>query len=57
MLSNLPKYTLRIQRDLLNKMKYAAEFEGRSTNKQIEFLIKKYIKEFEKTHGKIQITE
>lgn len=57
MASNLPKYTLRIPRELLEKIKYAAEFEGRSANKQIEFLIKKYIAEFESKHGEIQITD
>lgn len=55
MKDNLPRYTLRIPQDLLDKLAYIAEYEGRSKNKEIEQLIKKRIQEFEAIHG--QITE
>lgn len=53
MQDKLLRYTLRIDRVLFAKFRYIAEFEGRSANKEIEQYIKKYIIEFEKTHGKI----
>ncbi|WP_334295840.1 Arc family DNA-binding protein [Clostridioides difficile] len=39
----LPRYTLRIDNNLLEKIKYIAESEGRSANKEIEQLIKKHV--------------
>jgi len=50
---NLPRYTLRVDKTLLDKLAYIAEFEGRTKNKEIEQLIKKRIAEFESDHGKI----
>ena len=35
-------------------MKYIANENGRSTNKEIEQLIIRYIKEYEKTYGEIE---
>ena len=35
------RYTLRIKKDLLEKLGYIAEYEGRTKNRQIEQLIKK----------------
>lgn len=55
MKDNLSRYTLRIPQELLDKLAYIAEYEGRSKNKEIEQLIKKRIQEFEAVHG--QITE
>lgn len=49
------KYTLRIDAQLLRALKYIAEYEGRSANREIEVLIKRYIAEFEKKNGKIEI--
>ena len=51
----LPRYTLRIDKILLDKLAYIAEFEGRTKNREIEQLIKKRIAEFETSHGKITI--
>ncbi|MDC2909513.1 Arc family DNA-binding protein [Clostridioides difficile] len=53
--SALPKYTLRINKILLEKIKYIAESEGRSANKEIEQLIKKHVESYEKINGKINI--
>lgn len=55
MKDNLPRFTLRINRILLDKLQYIAEFEGRTKNKEIEQLIKKHIEEFEREHGTIKI--
>ncbi len=54
------RYTLRIKKDLLERLGYIAEYEGRTKNRQIEQLIKKCIADFESEHGKIdesQISE
>ncbi|HBF6977928.1 TPA: Arc family DNA-binding protein [Clostridioides difficile] len=55
MSSTLPKYTLRINKILLEKIKYIAESEGRSANKEIEQLIKKHVESYEKINGKINV--
>lgn len=49
------KYTLRIDAQLLRALRYIAEYEGRSANREIEVLIKRFIAEFEKKNGKIEI--
>ena len=54
MKDNLPRYTLRIPQELLDKLGYIAEYEGRTKNREIEQLIKKRIAEFEAVHGKIE---
>ena len=53
MKDNLPRYTLRISQNLLNKLDYIAEYEGRSKNKELEQLVKRRVAEFEKEHGTI----
>lgn len=50
-------YTFRTDGVLFRKFRYIAEYEGRSTNKEIEQFIKKSVAEFEKEHGKISITD
>jgi predicted DNA-binding protein len=57
MKNQLPRYTLRISQELLNKIGYIADYEGRTKNKEIEQLIKKRIQEFEATHGNISTTD
>jgi hypothetical protein len=46
-------FTLRLQDDNFNKIKYIAEKNKRSIAMQIEFLVEQYISEYEKEHGKI----
>ena len=53
MKDSLPRYTLRIPQELLDKLAYIADYEGRTKNKEIEQLIKKRIAEFETVHGTI----
>lgn len=57
MKDNLPRYTLRISKILLDKLGYVAEYEGRTKNREIEQLIKKKVAEFEKEHGEIKLEE
>lgn len=51
MASDLPRFTLRISSELLSKISYIAEENGRSTNREIEMLIKKYVGDYEKKNG------
>jgi hypothetical protein len=57
MKDNLPRYTLRINRITLDKLEYIAEYNGRSKNKEIEWLIRQHIKAFEEVHGTINFDE
>ena len=50
MKDNLPRYTLRINRITLDKLEYIAKFNGRSKNREIEWLIRRHIADFEKEH-------
>ena len=57
MKDNLPRYTLRINRITLDKLEYIAEFNGRSKNREIEWLSRRHIADFEKEHGRIDLSE
>lgn len=49
------RYTMRIDRNLLDKFGYIAEYEGRTKNRELEQMIKRRITEFEKEVGKIEL--
>jgi predicted DNA-binding protein len=51
----LSRYTLRVEQELLDKLGYIAEYEGRTKNRELEQMIKKRISEFENEHGKIEL--
>jgi len=55
--SDLPRFTLRIDNELIKKIRYIAESNGRSANKEIEQLIKKAVADYEKEHGVINLEE
>ena len=48
-----PHYALRIPTETMDKLKYIADRNGRSANKEIEQLILKHIEEWERQHGEI----
>lgn len=48
-------YPLRIDRTTMEKFKVIAAENGRSVNKEIEFLIKSAIAEYEESNGAIDI--
>lgn len=39
------------------KLKYVADYDGRSISGEIMYLLKRYITSFEKKHGKIEIPQ
>lgn len=47
------RFTLRVDPELLEKLGYIAEYEGRTKNRELEQMIKKRIAAFEAEHGKI----
>ena len=51
--SKLPQYGLRIPKEIMDKLKYIANYSGRSANKEIEQLILAHIKGWEREHGPI----
>lgn len=55
--SKLPHYALRIPTEIMNKLKYIAEYNGRSANKEIEQLIIKHISAFEHEYGVISLDD
>lgn len=46
-------YPLRIDINIMEKLKVIAKENGRTTNKQIESVLKEYLKDYEENHGEI----
>ena len=55
MKDNKSRYTLRVEQELLDKLGYIAEYEGRTKNRELERLVRQHIKKKEKEHGKIEV--
>ncbi|WP_455527128.1 Arc family DNA-binding protein [Huintestinicola sp.] len=47
--------SIRIDEEMLDKLHYVADYEGRSANSQINILIRDCIEQYEEKHGKIEI--
>ena len=45
--------SIRIEEEMLNKLSYIADYEGRSVNSQVLILIRENIKSFEEINGVI----
>ncbi len=43
--------SVRIDSEILDKLHVVADYEGRSANSQIVYLIRKCIEDYENTHG------
>ena len=41
----------------MDKLKYIADYNGRSANKEIEQLVIKHVRDFEKENGQININK
>ena len=54
--TNEKHFGLRVDGDILAKFRYVCGFEGRSANAQIIQLMLKFIADYEKEHGKIQLS-
>ena len=45
--------SIRIEEEMLNKIGYVADYEGRSVNSHVLVLIRENLKKFEEEHGSI----
>ena len=50
-------FNLRIDEELNDRLIKIAEEEGRSKNKQIEYILKQYVKKYQQDNGTISITQ
>lgn len=50
-------FNLRLSDELDYKIKIIAKNEQRSKNKQIEYILQEYVKEYEEKNGEIEIEE
>lgn len=57
MSTGLPRFTLRISHELLQKISYIAGANGRSANKEIEMLLKRYVAQYERKNGPIPVED
>lgn len=48
-----PRYTLRVPKSMLTKLAYTSEYNGRTKNKEIEYVLQRYLNDFERFHGQI----
>ena len=50
----IKSFSIRIEEEMLDKLSYVANYEGRSTNSHVLVLIRESIKAFEEANGKIE---
>ena len=55
MQSKTARFTLRIQSEQLRKFQIIADYNGRSSNRQLQILIRINIENFEKINGTIDL--
>ena len=55
MATQIPSYPLRITPLILEKVKAIAQKNMRSTNKQIEYILKNFVDDYEENYGEIDI--
>lgn len=55
--SDLPRVTLRMEQENIDKLKVIAEKNERSLNQEITYVLKKHIADYEKENSKIHLEE
>lgn len=50
-------YPLRIDKEILEKSKFIAKENGRSLNKEIEFILKSNVNSYENKYGEIKLPQ
>lgn len=56
MTKNDCRYSLRINKDILAKLKSISEYEGLTLNAQLNIIIRRFIKEYEKENGEVHVS-
>lgn len=51
---SIKSVSIRIEEEMLRKIGYVADYEGRSVNSHILVLIRENVKKYEKEHGEIK---
>ena len=51
---SIKSVSIRIEKEMLDKIGFVADYEGRSVNSHILVLIRENIKAFEEAHGRIE---
>ena len=51
---NVKGVTIRFPQEMLDKISYVADYEGRSVNSHVLVLVRDSIAKFEEVHGKIE---
>ena len=51
---SIKSVSIRIEEDMLRKLNFVADYEGRSLNSHVLVLIRESIKQHESAHGKIE---
>jgi Ribbon-helix-helix protein, copG family. len=54
-MTNKPVFTLRMDDELLKKIKAIAQLSKRSTSMQIEYAVEKFIQDYEKVNGSLDV--
>ncbi len=49
----IKSFSIRIDDRLLDKLHVVADYEGRSANSQVLYLIRRHVEQYENQHGKI----
>ena len=57
MKDDYPRFTLRVPRELLDKLEYIARSESRTKTGELEHMIRLRIREYEKEHGPITLKD
>ena len=51
--SQLPKFTFRVEAEVLEKLRYIAESNFRTVNKELEMIVNQHIDNYDSEHGAI----
>lgn len=49
--------TIRMDSELMYKLQYIAEYDGRTMNGMVNAIVRRYIASFENQHGPIEVPE
>ena len=54
--SQLPKFTFRVDSEVLEKLRYIADSNFRTVNKELEMIVNQHIAKYEREHGAIPLS-
>ncbi len=55
--SQLPKFTFRVDAEVLEKLRYIADSNFRTVNKELEMIVNQHIAKYEGEHGSIPLSK